>query len=258
MKPSFLDHVRSGKPQLCIILGMVLLFVSQAFCGEWRVIPIRLDFDQRTRSGVITVTNDGEQKISFDISALAWTQDAEGKDQYAATDEVIFFPKLLTIGAHEERVIRVGIKAPAILQEKTYRLFIREQAAPQDAKGSTVAIAIQFAVPIFSAPAKTIAEGKIVDKGIVNGLATILLKNTGNVHFRVTDVALSGKDVSGDELFSKDLPGWYLLPGTSHSYAAPIPKQDCERLRNLDILLTTDKFQLTDRIDVDSAMCTAN
>src|SRR3972149_373030 len=92
---------------LWVLLGFLIL-PSLARAGEWRVTPIRLVFDRGAKSGVVTVSNGGDEKIEVQMSASEWTQDAEGKDRYAETNDLVFFPTIMTIESKQERILRGG------------------------------------------------------------------------------------------------------------------------------------------------------
>src|SRR5918911_668214 len=85
-----------------------LFFVcAPVFAAEFSVAPIRLDLAPAVRSGALTVRNDSKEKISFQLEALEWTQDANGADRYTETADLIFFPKILGVEPGEEGVVRV-------------------------------------------------------------------------------------------------------------------------------------------------------
>lgn len=205
-----------------------LIIPSTAFAGEWRVTPIRLEFDARAKSGVITLINEGDEKLNFQIKAAEWTQDAEGKDQYQETNELIFFPRIMALDKKEERVIRTGIRIPATTREKTYRLFIEEIPAPQKVEGTIVAINLRFGVPIFVKPLKVDPKGGIERIELSKGVLNASLKNMGNVHFVINSIDVRGKSSKGEEVFSKELSGWYLLSGVTRHYTMPIPEAVCK------------------------------
>jgi len=223
--------------------------------GEFRVTPIRLDFEKGTKSGVITVINEGEERLSLQMKAYEWSQDAEGKDQYTETNDIIFFPRLMTLEKKEEKILRAGIRVPASLKEKTYRLFIEEIPAPQKTEGVNIAIAIRFGVPIFAKPLKEEVKGEITKIELTKGALNILIKNSGNVHFIINSVDIKGKGQKGEETFSKELSGWYLLSGASRSYATSISQEVCSKLTKLDIEVKTNRFHLNGKLDVDQTMC---
>src|SRR5512145_3038365 len=132
---------------------MVLLSVpalpTAARAGVWRVSPIRLDLGREAKTGVITVINGAEEKLQFQMTAHEWVQDDEGKDVYAESADLVYYPKIMVIEPKEERILRAGIRVPAAAREKAYRLFIEEIPEPRKSPGTSVAIAVRFGVPIF-------------------------------------------------------------------------------------------------------------
>lgn len=236
------------------ILGH-LLIPFFAFSGEFRVTPIRLDFDRGTRSGTITIVNEGNERLNVQMKAFEWTQDASGKDQYTETNEIIFFPKIMTIEKKEEKILRAGIRIPATTKEKTYRLFIEEIPEPRKGEGVNVAIAIRFGVPIFVKPLKEEVRGVIERIELSKGTLNITVRNTGNAHFIIQTIHLKGKNAKGEEIFSKELSGWYLLAGVSRLYSTTIPEETCKGISKLDVEIKTDRLHLNGHLDVDQAMC---
>jgi len=237
------------------ILISIIISPSLTFSGDFRVTPIRLEFDRANKSGVVTVVNEAEEKLSVQMKAFEWTQDAEGKDQYTETNDVIFFPRLMALEKNEERVIRAGIKIPAISREKTYRLFIEEIPSPQKAEGANIAITIRFGVPIFSKPIKEDIKGQIEKIELSKGLLNANLVNKGNTHFVINSIEIKGKNDKNETIFSKELSGWYLLNGASRVYATPIPEEVCKGLSKIELDVKTNRFNFNGRLDVDQAMC---
>ncbi len=239
---------------LCV-LSCLFLIPSIAFSGQFRVTPIRLDFDRGTKSGVITIVNEGGDKLNVQMKAFEWTQNADGKDQYTETNDIIFFPMIMALEKSEEKILRAGIKIPATTKEKTYRLFIEEIPEPKKAEGVNVAITIRFGVPIFVKPLKEEVKGEIEKMDFSKGVLSALIKNIGNVHFIINSTDIKGKNVKGEEIFSKELSGWYLLSGVSRLHTITIPQEVCKALSKLDIEVKTDRFKLNGKLDVDQAMC---
>jgi fimbrial chaperone protein len=232
-----------------------LLCPSPSRSGEWRVAPIRLDLGREAKSGVITVVNESAEKLRVQLKAFEWTQDAEGKDQYTETNDILFFPRILIFEKAEERIVRAGIRMPAAAREKTYRLFIEEIPEPKKAEGVNVAIAIRFGVPIFVKPLKEEARGEIEKLEMSNGTLNARVKNTGNLHFIVRSVAVRGKNFKGEEIFSKELGGWYLLAGASRLYATTLPKDVCPEAAKVEVDVKTDKISITGVLAADKTMC---
>lgn len=240
-----------------LLLAALLVPRPVAAAGAWRVIPILLEFDQKTRSGVITLYNEGENKVTLQIKSSAWSQDGAGKDQYQDDAELIFFPRLLTIEPGKSQVLRVGMQIPAISVEKTYRLFIEEIPEPRKAdQGATIAIALRFGVPIYAAPLKSEPGGEFVTAVLEKGKVSTVIKNTGNVHFRIQTVQLVGKDATGGEVLRQKIDGWYLLSGVSRPYVFTLPPEECRKVTTLELMADTDQKDIATVIKVDPPACT--
>jgi fimbrial chaperone protein len=238
------------------VFSLVSLFLAPlSLAGDWKVSPIRIDLDKNAKSGAVRIVNEGDERLTVQMKAMEWTQDAEGKDIYTDTEDIIFFPKLMTIEKQEERILRAGIKIPAVAKEKTFRLFVEEIPEPKGSEGVNVAIAIRFGVPIFVKPLKVEAKGEIEKVEFSKGVAAAAIKNTGNIHFMINAVNFRGKNDKGEEIFAKDINGWYLLSGSSRIYSEKIPKEICKDLSKIEVQVATDKLNLSGKTDVDTAMC---
>ncbi len=250
------DHAASiSRLMLAILLLMATVLAPLSAEAGWQVIPIRLDFDQKTRSGVVTLINNGEASITFAIEAAEWSQDEQGQDKYTPTEDLIFFPKILTIEPNKERVVRAGIRVPASAKEKTYRLFIKEAAAPKKTEGTAVAIAIKFGVPIFVKPAKEEIKGEISPPVMSDNQVRLTVTNTGNGHFRIGTIRLAEENATGEPTFSQEVNGWYLLASASKEFTFSVPPEICPQLKTLNIQMNADRLFLDKKINVDPAMC---
>ena len=242
------------RPSALFFLFLLLLPVA-ARAGDWRVAPIRLDLGRDAKSGAVAVANDSDDRLQVQMKAFEWTQDAEGKDRYEETGEILFFPRLMILERKEERILRAGIRVPAAAKEKTFRLFIEEIPGPRNAEGANVAVAIRFGVPIFVKPLKEEARGEVGAMTMSSGALLVPVKNTGNVHFVVQSVLVRGRNGAGEEVFSRELGGWYLLAGVSRGYATTVPIEACGTMTAIEAEVKTDKLPLRGRMVVDRSMC---
>jgi len=218
--------------------------------------PIRLDFDGKIKTGIVTVINESPDKLQVQMKASEWTQNSEGKDLYRESSDIIFFPKIIILNGKEERVIRVGTKIPPGAQEKAYRLYI-EETPSRSAKESGVAlnIAIRFGLPVFLHPREPTAAGVIDGLHVSAGKLFIPLVNTGNVHFRINTTEIRGRDPEGKEIFSQDLSGWYLLSGASRTHIVDIPQGVCRKLAYIDAVMISDKLTVRANTKVTGNKC---
>jgi fimbrial chaperone protein len=245
---------RAARLSSALLLFLLLLPVA-ARAGDWRVSPIRLDLGRDAKSGAVTVANDSDDRLQVQMKAYEWTQDAEGKDRYEETGEILFFPRLMILERKEERILRAGFRVPAAAKEKTYRLFIEEIPGPRNAEGVSVAVAIRFGVPIFVKPLKEEARGGVGPMTMSAGALLVPVNNTGNVHFVVQSVLVRGRNGAGEEIFSRELSGWYLLAGASRGYTTTMPPGTCGNMAVIEAEVKTDKLPLRGRMVVDRSMC---
>lgn len=254
-----MHRVRGSAGRACAVLALAAVVVAwpaAARAGEFRVTPIRLDLAAGGQgSGVVNVVNEGQEPLSFQVQAREWTQDAEGKDVYAETADLIFFPQLLTTAVGETKVIRVGTKVPPSAREKCYRLFIEEIPKRQDAAGAVVRIAIRFGVPIFRLPAVEKKEGLLEEATVEQGTFTARIRNTGTVHLKVDELAVVGKDAAGEEVFRETPSGWYVLPGASRAQSVAIPPEVCGRIRTIAVSARCEELVLTRELTAGEGWC---
>jgi fimbrial chaperone protein len=230
-----------------LLLG---LLSSSGYAGNFGVSPIRLDLGREARTGAVTVTNNGEQKIQLQLNLFEWTQGDEGKDSYEGSADLIFYPKVMVLEKGEHRIVRVGTKIPAADREKTYRLFIREIPQPDKPRGPQINVAIRFGLPVFVAPIKKDYQGLIEQLNLSGGTLTARVSNTGNTHLLIQSVQIR----SHDRLI-RELPGWYLLAGASRNYEAEIRQAMCKDLGELEVLVKADNLTVRQSMPVNPSMC---
>lgn len=247
------------KKSLYGFMSFIIFFFSSLLvpgrAGDFKVTPIRLDFDKESQISVVTVEAEGPRKLNFQIRAYEWIQDGEGRDRYRETDDLIFFPKLMTVTKEKEKNIRVGVKNPVTEEEKTYRLFIEE--IPEKAKhdGLNISIALRFGVPIFVKPVKEDVRADIERLHFADGTFTTFIKNTGNTHIPLTSVVFRGTDSKGAELFSNSVDGWYLLRDSLRPYSVKVAKGVCQELSKVSVEVVSDRLSLTKDFEVKHGTC---
>ncbi|MEW6324140.1 MAG: fimbria/pilus periplasmic chaperone [Nitrospirota bacterium] len=248
---------RGGHIFFALIVGLAgLAAPSLSPGGEFRVTPIRLIFDQQTKTGILTIQNDGEETLQLQVKAYEWTQDERGKDRYTETDDILFFPRLMKLEKAEKRILRAGVKQLAREKEQTYRLFIEEVPEPQKKReGASIDISIRFGVPIFVKPVPEEVKGAIEKVQLGEGKLRIDVRNTGNAHFRIESIQVTGTDAQGTESFSRTLSGWYLLAGTMRSHELSVSREECRDTARFVMDVKTLPFTLHDQLDVIPTLC---
>lgn len=247
-------------------LGLSLaISVSSAFAADFQVQPTSLILSSDAKSGAFTVLNDGNDSIDFQVDVKEWSQDAAGKDVYSEARDVVFFPKIMTVAAHEQRAIRIGIKSPPSQREKTYRVFVEEIPTPKKetevAKTGNIraglTIAFRFATPIFVMPVKPQRSAEVARMEMAGGAVKALIRNTGNVHIKLLNLKFRGLAADGKELFSKEIAGWYILNGMAVPYEAAVPKEQCRALSSIEVKAQAadPDLNIAGSMPVDKSMC---
>src|SRR5438093_1269442 len=176
-------RVRVLRALIATVLGLVLQ-AETAAASAFKVTPVRVTFSGPS-STLLTLRNDSDEPLRFQISAFAWSQDAKGGIQLGSTDDITFFPVLLTLKPGEERKVRVATTVAAKDVEKTYRIFFEELPPLETPKtsGAQVRILTKMGIPIFVSPANGNAEASIDSLKLEKGTLAFDVRNSGNVHF---------------------------------------------------------------------------
>jgi len=218
-------------------------------------VPIRIDLDARNKTGSVKVINEGDTLLRFQLKASRWSQDDTGTDFYEETQDLVFFPRILSIPPGEERMVRAGYKIPATDAEKTYRLFIEQIPEKSPTSAAQVSILIRFGVPIFSAPLKPLAQGKIEDIKIEDNNLKFNLINSGNTNLQIHSIAAKGFNAEETESFTESIKGWYLLNRHNRRHSIPLPSNICSQTRKIDISVQADKLDFHKVIELTPEQC---
>jgi fimbrial chaperone protein len=223
-----------------MVLGLVVQ-AGNLRASAFRVTPVQIHMNGKS-STLLTLTNESDTALRFQISAFAWTQGPKGEIQLAPTDDITFFPALLTLAAGQERKVRVGSNTPAADVEKTYRIFFEElpPAETTGQKPNEVKILTKMGIPIFIAPDTAVAAGKVSDLKLTGSNVTFRVTNSGSAHFSIHKVHLTLGDDAGSKVYERDLDGWYVLAGGYREYRMEVPADVCRKVSTVTVDVNTD------------------
>ncbi len=240
---------------LLTILAALVSVPASAVAGDWQVSPIRIDFNERIKTGAVTVFNGGDTELRFQIRAYEWTQNSEGKDLFEETDELYFYPRMMTLNAKSQKVIRTGIKQAGGSPERTYRLFIQEIPGPVKEGSIGVSVALRFGVPVFVEPGQPRARLEFENSRITDDGIQTRTRNAGNVNVAIEKIVFSGFDSLGSQQFVKEIEGWYLLHGSTRLYTVSVPGISCDTIKKITLSATTDKGIFEKTLDSSEGLC---
>jgi fimbrial chaperone protein len=232
--------MRRSLALITTVLGLVLQ-AETISASAYKVTPVRVTFSGPS-STLLTLKNESDQPLRFQITSFSWSQDPKGAMQLVPTEEIVFFPALLSLNPGEERKVRVAATVAAKDVEKTYRIFFEELPPLENSQnaGAQVRILTKMGIPIFVAPMKGNAEASIDSVRMEKGTLGFDVRNSGNVHFALEGVKLRGIGSNGETLFDRQLDGWYVLAGSPRTYSVEVPAADCSKLKKVVIEAQTD------------------
>lgn len=242
-RPSF----RCARIPAALVLAATLLGGNAAGASELGVNPVQIYLSRDASSTVLTLTNqDLKEPLQLQITGFAWKQQADGKMDLQPTEDVVFFPTMLTLAPGAERRLRVGTALAPSAIERTYRIFVEELPAPADAaapeKGPTLQVRSKIGIPIFIAPVSQSVAPKILKPSWgAGGSLRVAIENAGNVHVFGQQLQVQVKDSTGAALFDKSVNPWYLLAGDHREFTVDLPKGACQRTKSIAVTLTTDR-----------------
>lgn len=206
---------------------LVLLAAAPTLAGSFTVSPIRVFLDAQKSTTVLKVFNNGAEKVTVQLSAVEWLQDASGLDQHEPTEELVFFPKIVSLEKGEERSVRIGYRGEAPpARERAFRIYAEELPVSKPGEMS-VRMALRIGVPVFVELKKPLQDASIQKLELADGKLLVPVKNGGTAHFTVSSIRAAGSSAAGSEVFSKEAKGWYVLPGSSRSFTLELSQQEC-------------------------------
>jgi fimbrial chaperone protein len=246
-------------------VGLVFAPAHSLRASAFHVTPIRVDFDRNTTSTVMTLVNESTDDLRFQISVSSWKQDQQGQMQLTPTEDIVFFPALLTLKPSEERKVRVGRTVAPTDVEKTYRISFEElpplQKAGEPPKGSQVKIITKMSIPIFVVPDNRKTGAEIAATAIRKGKLTFDLKNNGNVHYMAQSVRVTGMGEGNQVVFDRQTQGWYILNGETRTFDMDLKPEECAKLKSVRVEVRTDMSEVPETstlkkdIEIPSGAC---
>ena len=240
-----------------IVAGVVALAATApASAATFTVNPTPIFLSGQTTHSLLTLKNDSDETLRFQLSAFAWQQTPSGELALTPTTDVVFFPALLTLGPKEERRIRVGSTVAPAAQERTYRIFV-EELPPQNAPAEAAAVRVlaKMGVPIFIRPAKETASANLQGLAVRNGALRFVLANAGTVHFVPEKVTVTGVTATGEKIFQRDVPAWDVLASGRREFDIALPNPGCEGAATLAVDVSFAATTLKETLQTPGGAC---
>lgn len=254
-----LRRARRGRLAFLALAVSIVHFAGAARAATFTIDPISISLSTARKSALLTIENTSGEPLRFELGLYSWAQNPSGEMDLGPTSDIVFFPALLTIPPAEKRVVRIGTEIPSRAVEKTYRLFVEElpplETQTDQASQATVKILTKMGVPVFIRPEKPVVAGRIAKLLLQARKLSFEVENSGNVHFVVQSLAVTGRSASGKELFKHPFEGWYVLAGGSRVYELELSEENCAELKSLSVEARTAEKTFDERLDVPPDGC---
>jgi fimbrial chaperone protein len=234
-----------------IVAGGPWTFTADA--ATFTVEPTQIVFSNRTNSVLLTLRNESTETLRFELSVFKWGQSPSGEMQLEATEDIVFFPALLTLAPGESRRVRVGSATEFDAIEKSYRIFV-EELPPLERQGSGVRVLTKMGIPIFLRPAKEVASANLTNLGQKSGKVFFTLRNEGTVHFVPKDIRVRGFAGSATAVDSQ-IEGWYILAGGRREFDMAFPEAECSRITSVTVDVQFGSESLQERLQTPNGVC---
>ncbi len=229
---------------------------TAASAASFSVNPTQLLLSGTAKSALLTLKNETDDAVRFQVTLMAWAQDPDGKMVLEPTEDVVFFPGLLTLGAREERRIRVGLVVAPAAVERTYRVFVEELPPLENGKPVVgVAMRTKMGIPVFVQPIAVAAQVQLKDVAAANGRVSFRLVNTGTVHFTPESMRVRGIDASGSTVTEQSPESWYVLAGGRRDFDLAVPAVRCAEIRSFSVEARVMGKTLTQTVAAPDGAC---
>ena len=212
-----------------VAIVALLLAPQVASASNFTVTPTEVNLSTSATSALVTLRNGSKLPLRFEITLVSWSEDEHGKMTLTPSSDVTFFPKLVELTPGASRNIRIGINAGTARDvEQSFRLFVEELPDQSAPAANAVALRTRVGIPVFVRPAKPSRTAAIESVSVENGKVLARVRNTGNLHISVDTISVKGTSGSGAPTFTKEGPGWYVLPGATRVFEVPMTATECK------------------------------
>ena len=236
----------------------LLLAPHAATAANFTVTPTEVNLSPSATSALVTIRNGSKLPLRFEITLVSWSEDERGKMVLNPSSEVTFFPKLVELPAGASRNIRIGINAGTARDvELSFRLFVEELPDQSAPVANAVALRTKVGIPVFVRPAKPSRTAVIDGVSVENGKVLTRVRNTGNLHINVETISVRGAGGSAAPTFTKEGPGWYVLPGATRIFEVPMTATECKSTTSVAVEVFGHNRSLKGASQVSPAACAA-
>jgi fimbrial chaperone protein len=240
-----------------VAMAALLLAPHGASASNFTVSPTQVNLSATATSALVTLRNSSKVPLRFEVTLASWSEDERGNMVLNPSPHVTFFPKLIELAGGASRNIRIGITAGVARDvEQSFRLFIEELPDQSAPRANVVALRTKVGIPVFARPEKPLRTAVIESITVESGKVLARVRNTGNLHVSVDTISVKGTGGSGPT-FTKEGPGWYVLPGATRIFEVPMTATECRATTSVAVEVSGHNKSLRGASQVSPASCAA-
>jgi fimbrial chaperone protein len=247
----------SSRPAAAAVLLALLAAPPADAAAPVAVSPTSVILSSGKQTDLVNLTNQGDDPARFQLKVEAWDQRPDGESVLTASDDVVVFPPLLSLAAHETKKVRLATTITAAGAEKSYRLSVQELPSGQPGAAGQVQMLTKLSLPVFVPPEGAHPDPRIDPPVLKAGVLQLGIRNAGTAHFVVRQVRLAGDDGAARRTFELSAPGWYVLPGGRRDYRIELAASDCRKTTNVAIEVETEEKTVKAALPVSGGNCGA-
>jgi fimbrial chaperone protein len=222
-----------------LLLGaFVVAAATAARASSFALNPTTLTF-ATTTSGDVVIANLGSAPLRLSVRTYAWRQSAANPEELAPSENVPYFPRLLTVQPGSAQRVRVGVLDPRGAVERAYRLIVSElpDGPAADPHSAGLQIVERIDVPLFlPAKAAAVSEAAVAQLRRHGDGVDVELSNTGNVHVPQSEVEVTLRDEAGRKQWATARSAFYVLAQSRISVHLPVPAGALRASRRVDVI----------------------
>jgi len=219
-----------------VAIVMLLIAPHVSSHSNFTVTPTEIDLSATETSALVTLRNASQAPLRFEVTVFTWAEAEVGQRKLTPSTDVTFCPKRVDLAGGASRNIRVGINAAAARDvEQSYRLFIEELPNQSAPKTNEVALRTKIGIPVFVRPTKPVRTAVIDSVTVESGKVLTKVRNTGNLHISVDTISAKGTGSTAAATFTKEAPGWYVLPGATRVFEMPLTAAECRATTSIAV-----------------------
>lgn len=221
-----------------ILVALASLWPSVLEAAQFSLAPTRILLPPRALAGVIVLSNEAANEVSFEVSYQRWRMDADGQWLLEPSDDLIVHPQIVTVAGNGQAVIRVGSLRRADTEgERAYRLSIQELPSETSGTGAAITMLTRLSVPVFVQVANPRDDLQVIRATVHADRMELQLRNEGTAYSAPGDAVFDVLDANGQVLQHDTIALPYVLAGAQVRLRRPLPAGLCARAQRIALTL---------------------